>query len=697
MKNRVNFFASIYIITYYLASSPVYGIDTPEIKYSQPPGWVESISFSEDNLKNVSEITFGSYYLLVDHQTNVIKDRYRYKHYAIKLLNETAVEDNSRITINFSPIYQKLVIHKVTIWRNGEPINQPVKNKIKLLQREQELENQIYDGRWSATLLLEDVRKADTLEYSYSIIGQNPAYKNNISERVYIQWTVPVGRQVYRLLWPDKLSANVTVADSYKDKIKVNEYSGYREYRLDYTNYKTVQIDSETPEWFDPWQWVSFSSIKEWKDVVSWGQEHYRLGLEKNSEVKDLAEKFRADFKTKIEQASAALHFVQDEVRYVGIEVGTGGFIPSKVDVTLKRRYGDCKDKTYLLLAILKMLDIEAYPVFANNRDGEKLGEYGPRLNAFNHVLVKTIIDGKSYWLETTTNNQAGTIDKIYQPEYGQVLVLKSGNNELTTMNVDNSYHKTILNEEFDLTKGVNKDVLYTVKTVLTGNDAEIFRRNINSKGKKKLSKEYLDYYTKYYDNILAIEDFVINDNKIINKINIVEKYKITGMWEDNKEERSYYAYFYSNSISPYLTKPKVRKRISPYLYSNLLNYEQNINILLPGSWSIKNSNSEHLTQFFNFTQKIIYNKENNILLLKYNFQSLKKYIKAGEIDDYIKAIDSAKKDVDFSIYSSYINEHGLYNINYHSPIVIILIIIIVIILLFSYYYTVYRKDGSRP
>ena len=673
----------------------------PEVIVSKPDKWIEKITFDESNIKNISELSDGKYYLLVDQQTNARKEKQQYKHYVIKLLNENAVEDSSRISITFSPEFQKVDIHKVIIWRDGKPIKQEVKSKIKLLQREKELENLIYDGRWTATLIMDDVRKGDTLEYSYTVTGQNPAYEDNVTELIYLQWTVPVRKQIYRLLWPNSKAITLTAKKHIKSSTKIKTFNNYKEYRIERENYKTVQIDSQTPSWFDPWDWIGFSNISNWKEVVDWGRKFYKVNENKNKDITKLVNSIRASNISKIDQASAALRYVQDEIRYLGIEVGSGSYIPSKTNVTLKRRYGDCKDKTYLLLDILNELDIEAYPVLANTDYGKVLGEYGASLDAFNHVFVNTIIDGENHWLETTTNNQAGNLNQLYQPDYGQVLILKPGNTKLTTMKVDNDYHTTVIYETFDLTKGINKEALYTVKTISSGSIAEKFRRNVNSKGLKKIAKEYLDYYINYYSSIKPIVDISVSDNKQKNKVITVEKYSITEMWEDNKERKKHYAYFYNNAIDSYIKKPKIKKRNSPFKYSQLVDVEQNITVLLPDGWSIKNDDFKYKTAFFDFSQKIIFNEKINSLLLKYKFKTLKKHIEVNEIDDYIKSVKKLKENVDYHIYSSYkVNEVvSSYKISdFFSSTVIAIIIVLIFVLGLIYSYIEFKLDQKhRP
>src|SRR3546814_6282045 len=84
-------------------------------------------------------------------------------------------------------------------------------------------------------------------------------------------------------------------------------------------------------------------------------------------------------------------------------DVCSSDLTPATAEETWQRRYGDCKGKTALLLALLARLGIEAEAVLANNSGGDDgLDERLPNPGMFDHVLVRARIDGKTYWLDGT-------------------------------------------------------------------------------------------------------------------------------------------------------------------------------------------------------------------------------------------------------------------------------------------------------
>lgn len=100
---------------------------------------------------------------------------------------------------------------------------------------------------------------------------------------------------------------------------------------------------------------------------------------------------------------TAALKLVQQDVRYVYVGLNGGNLTPATAAETWQRRYGDCKAKTALLLALLLELGIEAQAVLVNASGGDDgLDSRLPSPRMFDHVIVRAFIEGKAYWLDGT-------------------------------------------------------------------------------------------------------------------------------------------------------------------------------------------------------------------------------------------------------------------------------------------------------
>ena len=73
------------------------------------------------------------------------------------------------------------------------------------------------------------------------------------------------------------------------------------------------------------------------------------------------------DFVPKIRKIAT---FMQQQIRYVGIEIGIGGWKPHPAEDIFRNRYGDCKDKATLLIAMLDAVGIRATWVLVDTHRG---------------------------------------------------------------------------------------------------------------------------------------------------------------------------------------------------------------------------------------------------------------------------------------------------------------------------------------
>jgi transglutaminase-like putative cysteine protease/tetratricopeptide (TPR) repeat protein len=87
----------------------------------------------------------------------------------------------------------------------------------------------------------------------------------------------------------------------------------------------------------------------------------------------------------KLERLLARVHA---EIRYTGLELGEQAILPRAPAETLARRFGDCKDKGALLVALLRAAGVPAHLALVRAGLGEDVVPELPGLEPFNHALV---------------------------------------------------------------------------------------------------------------------------------------------------------------------------------------------------------------------------------------------------------------------------------------------------------------------
>ena len=108
----------------------------------------------------------------------------------------------------------------------------------------------------------------------------------------------------------------------------------------------------------------------------------------------------KAQAKTSLDKVKALHHWVSQNIRYLGIYVGPGGYVPHDAQSILDNRYGDCKDHVVILESLLAAVGIESSPALINSSSAFLLPKL-PTPGIFDHVI--TYIPSLNVYLDSTT------------------------------------------------------------------------------------------------------------------------------------------------------------------------------------------------------------------------------------------------------------------------------------------------------
>ena len=147
------------------------------------------------------------------------------------------------------------------------------------------------------------------------------------------------------------------------------------------------------------------STVGSWEDVSRWYWKlcHPRLEATNpamTNKVSEIVKNINGD----MDKVRAIFKFVSQEIRYMGLtlEDESPGYAPHDVSLTFDNRYGVCRDKAALLVAMLRIAGFKAYPVLINV--GSKMDADVP-LPYFNHAIVAVDIGGEFVLMDPTNEN----------------------------------------------------------------------------------------------------------------------------------------------------------------------------------------------------------------------------------------------------------------------------------------------------
>ncbi|MGH7942318.1 MAG: DUF3857 domain-containing protein, partial [Limisphaerales bacterium] len=111
------------------------------------------------------------------------------------------------------------------------------------------------------------------------------------------------------------------------------------------------------------------STVPTWQDVSKWYWNLSKPHLEMTTpEMKQKVDELIANAPEGLDKVKAIFYFVSKKIRYMGVtpEKNRPGFEPHDVCLTFNKRYGVCRDKAGLLVAMLRLAGFKAYPVLIN-------------------------------------------------------------------------------------------------------------------------------------------------------------------------------------------------------------------------------------------------------------------------------------------------------------------------------------------
>lgn len=432
--------------------------------------------------------------------------------------------------IVFEANYQQVRLHTLQILRNGSTLDQSKTAKIRFLQREAGLEDGTYNGHVTASILIDDLRVGDTLELAYTLEGANPVMRGKYLELASWDNTIPVELRKVTLLHPVsrpiqwRFLGDLNAGTPKPTETTVNNM---RKLRWEDRSLAPSEYEPYVPNSFDVERVLQFTEFKSWSEVSDWATQLFQGGTEPlPKELLQVASKLREKATTE-QKVAAALSWVQSEIRYFSVSLGESSHRPHAPSETLARRYGDCKDKSFLLIELLRSLGVESQPVLVSTRTRSGPTKLLPSPYAFDHAIVHVKLNGKDYFLDPTRQGQGGRLDRMGQVHEGSsVLVVQPGNNRLTTITLPNSNElpSSEFREKINLAK-FGGDGYLEVRRTWSGLSAEGTRMAVARMPKDQFEKALLEPYENRYPGIKREKDSLIEDDNEGNVMTVTSTY----------------------------------------------------------------------------------------------------------------------------------------------------------------------------
>jgi hypothetical protein len=376
-----------------LPLSPAIAAD--KLQYGPAESWVVSVAAPQPAPRTGHDSAFTI--MLDDEQAMLGKGIRRSFTQSVYRIDSPQGLDNGNISLTWDPATDTVTVNKLLIRRGSQMIDVLKSGQqFTTIRRETNLEAGMLDGQLTATLMPEGLQVGDIVELASTYVHADPATKDSTELELATFNGSPIGRGYARVSWPSSLHVSFKSFGGLPTP-KVIRKGDLSTIEYDIKDIEPLVLPEHAPGRFRFVRSLDASTFAAWDDIATLMKPYYDAAtvVPQSGALRDEVEKLKrlpGDHKSKVE---AALKLVQDEVRYVALNMGASGYVPASADLTWSRRFGDCKGKTALLLAILRELHIDSEPVLANTNGSDGLDSAQPMIGWFNHVLVRAHLGGQ--------------------------------------------------------------------------------------------------------------------------------------------------------------------------------------------------------------------------------------------------------------------------------------------------------------
>lgn len=607
------------------------------------PNWVSLAPIPEPSAEWQEN---GVQLLAYDHQVNFAEHASFYR-YALLLASPEAVSLYSNIEESYDPSYQQLTFHKIAIIRNGELLSLMEDHEPDFIRLESNRSRLIYDSSMTMLYNLSDIRPGDILTYEFSRKGAYPSFPNHIYSSDYLQTYRAAGSINYRVLLPKGTTLKPVLRNG-APKPKIGSLNGYTEWKWESSNLKALQTEDGEPQSYDPRASVQITNYESWSETNREALKLYQLDKIDLAKLKTEARRIVGSAPAGWDQISSLSLFVQDQIRYLGFENGVHAFQPHDPLQVFNQRYGDCKDKSVLLVGLLRSLGYEAYPIWVNTYRGKRLDDEVPSPMVFNHCVMMAIHNGDTAFVDPTQTNMGGKLPNMSFPQYGKGLVLKAGETKLLKFPAlsSGSYEVT---DTYGIAADNETASQFRVESYYRGNEADGMRDFFSANSVEAIAEDFTDYYKEYYPSIRFTKLPQIDDDREANVIFVREYYEIDSIWEKHNED-SEKVEFRMPALRSLVTYYEDPDRSAPFSLLVGKNYKHAVRISLPEDWPLANDDVNVEQAEYRYTYKVRPNAAQTEIAIDHHYEVLEDEVAGVDYNRFVRDHDKILENAGYYI-----------------------------------------------
>ncbi|MGA1867290.1 MAG: DUF3857 domain-containing protein [bacterium] len=355
--------------------------------------------FPESNLITLSD---DIYYTLLPDDTLINRT-----HTLFKILDERG-KAASEITLPYDSSYQNITIDLARVINPDGTIIGARKENIQEVSPWMEFP--FYSNSKLLIISMPAVTVGSIIEYQVTI-EDIPASRifspRKIDKGFVLASPTPIKKAHFEVSIPEGREFSSSIINGEISSPEVTIYDGMKTLLWELNDIPAMITEPMAPPLLDISPILFITSSTSWESIADWWRDIASHAMEPTDAIRSRVDHLTHNIANQRDAAKALFHYVATQIRYVGLEYGKGGLIPHQADKVYENKYGDCKDKTILLVTMLREAGVEAYPVLISTLNNGRAWRRIPRINAFNHVITLCRINDEWIWLDPTVETSS--------------------------------------------------------------------------------------------------------------------------------------------------------------------------------------------------------------------------------------------------------------------------------------------------
>ena len=349
----------------------------------------------------------------------------------VQILKEDAVRSFQERRLGYAPAHERLTVNWVRVLKTDGTVISDKPAQIQDSDVPAAMANPVYADQKVRRMSLTGVAVGTIVDISYTLEELKPFLTGDFSTNWSITTGVPVMRS--RMVFDAPSSVTPRITERHLNfKPVVTDRDGRKTWVWAAKDVPTIEYEALAPDSLGVEMSVGIALPMTWTGIGSWyaglAKDRYAVAGPVEAKLREIV----AQARTRTDTIRAVHRWVAQDIRYVSVSLGIGGYQPRGPEEVLSTGFGDCKDKATLFVASLAKLGIKAYPVLLSSTGSAD--RQTPSISEFNHAIAA--IPEPGGYLFTDLTSAYTPLGELPASEQGgfALVVLPDGKTEEVTL-----------------------------------------------------------------------------------------------------------------------------------------------------------------------------------------------------------------------------------------------------------------------